>query len=90
MTFEPDPQIRCRDYAIGCIGAGMIMAECHLAAYAEAGFKVTAITRERSFSYVCDCTPPGWPDHIIRVRTARPCRLVIQISHLSFWLSFGI
>ena len=43
MTFEPDPQIRCRDYAIGCIGAGMIMAECHLAAYAEAGFKVTAI-----------------------------------------------
>jgi predicted dehydrogenase len=43
MRFEPDPKVRCRDYAIGCIGAGMIMAECHLAAYAEAGFKVAAI-----------------------------------------------
>ncbi|WP_428977490.1 Gfo/Idh/MocA family protein [Pseudohoeflea suaedae] len=43
MTFEPDPQVRCRDYSIGCIGAGMIMAECHLAAYAEAGFQVAAI-----------------------------------------------
>jgi predicted dehydrogenase len=43
MSFAPDPQIRCRDFAIGCIGAGMIMAECHLAAYAEAGFNVAAI-----------------------------------------------
>jgi len=49
MSFVPDPQIRCRDYAIGCIGAGMIMAECHLAAYAEAGFNVAAIaSRTRS------------------------------------------
>ena len=44
MSFKPDPQIRCRDFAIGCIGAGMIMAECHLAAYAEAGVNVTAGT----------------------------------------------
>jgi len=43
MSFKPDPQLRCRDFAIGCIGAGMIMAECHLAAYAEAGFNVAAI-----------------------------------------------
>jgi len=28
---------------IGAIGAGMIMAECHLAAYAQAGFQVAAI-----------------------------------------------
>lgn len=49
MSFKPDPQVRCRDYAIGCIGAGMIMAECHLAAYAEAGFNVAAIaSRTRS------------------------------------------
>ncbi|MDP2119052.1 MAG: Gfo/Idh/MocA family oxidoreductase [Hoeflea sp.] len=49
MSFTPDPQVRCRDYAIGCIGAGMIMAECHLAAYAEAGFPVVAIaSRTRS------------------------------------------
>jgi predicted dehydrogenase len=39
----PDPPIRTRDYRIGCIGAGMIMAECHLAAYKEAGFPVVAI-----------------------------------------------
>ncbi|MEM5494359.1 Gfo/Idh/MocA family oxidoreductase [Hoeflea sp. AS16] len=49
MSFAPDPQVRCRDFAIGCIGAGMIMAECHLAAYAEAGFNVAAIaSRTRS------------------------------------------
>lgn len=41
--FVPDPLIRARDYRIGCIGAGMIMAECHLAAYKEAGFPVVAI-----------------------------------------------
>ena len=43
VQFRPDAEIRCRDFAIGCIGAGMIMAECHLAAYKEAGFKVAAI-----------------------------------------------
>ena len=43
LGFEPDQTIRCREYAIGCIGAGMIMAECHLAAYAQSGFKVAAI-----------------------------------------------
>ena len=36
MEFEPDVPVRCRDYTVGCIGAGMIMADCHLAAYAEA------------------------------------------------------
>ncbi|MEJ5086521.1 Gfo/Idh/MocA family protein [Brucella pseudogrignonensis] len=41
--FVPDPQVRARDFKIGCIGAGMIMAECHLAAYKEAGFTVAAI-----------------------------------------------
>ena len=43
FEFEPDVSVRCRDYRIGCIGAGMIMAECHLAAYAQAGFPVVAI-----------------------------------------------
>ena len=43
LGFEPDAAVRCRDFAIGCIGAGMIMAECHLAAYAAAGFPVVAI-----------------------------------------------
>ena len=43
MGFAPDPAIRTNDLAIGCIGAGMIMAECHLAAYQVAGFKVAAI-----------------------------------------------
>lgn len=42
-SFEPDVKIRASDYRIGCIGAGMIMAECHLAAYKEAGFPVVAI-----------------------------------------------
>jgi len=42
-NLKPDPDIRCRDYKIGCIGSGMIMAECHLAAYDEAKFDVVAI-----------------------------------------------
>ncbi|ESZ58816.1 Gfo/Idh/MocA family oxidoreductase [Mesorhizobium sp. L103C131B0] len=41
--FEPDVKVRTSEYRIGCIGAGMIMAECHLAAYAQAGFPVVAI-----------------------------------------------
>lgn len=49
LTLRPDPEIRVRDYKIGCIGAGMIMAECHLAAYKEARFPVVAIaSRTRS------------------------------------------
>ncbi|MBZ9862526.1 Gfo/Idh/MocA family protein [Mesorhizobium sp. CA12] len=43
IDFEPDVTVRVREYRIGCIGAGMIMAECHLAAYHEAGFPVVAI-----------------------------------------------
>jgi predicted dehydrogenase len=43
MEFHPDPAIRTKSLSIGCIGAGMIMAECHLAAYAMAGFPVVAI-----------------------------------------------
>lgn len=41
--FEPDARVRTASLRIGCIGAGMIMAECHLAAYREAGFPVVAI-----------------------------------------------
>ncbi|MBB5752569.1 Gfo/Idh/MocA family protein [Prosthecomicrobium pneumaticum] len=41
--FAPDPEIRVNTFRIGAIGAGMIMAECHLAAYKEAGFPVVAI-----------------------------------------------
>ena len=42
-VVEPDPPIRTRGRAIGCIGAGFIMADVHLAAYANAGFPVVAI-----------------------------------------------
>ncbi len=41
--FEPDVKVRTNSLKIGCIGAGMIMAECHLAAYKEAKFPVVAI-----------------------------------------------
>lgn len=43
LGFTPDPEIRAREFRIGAIGAGMIMAECHLAAYRDAGFDVAAI-----------------------------------------------
>jgi predicted dehydrogenase len=43
LGFEPDVVIRCREFRIGCVGAGFIMADVHLAAYADAGFPVVAI-----------------------------------------------
>ncbi len=43
LGFEPDVVVRCREFRIGCIGAGFIMADVHLAAYADAGFPVVAI-----------------------------------------------
>jgi predicted dehydrogenase len=43
LAFAPDAAIGCRDFRIGCIGAGFIMADVHLAAYAEAGFPVVAL-----------------------------------------------
>lgn len=43
LGFAPDAEIRCRRFKIGCIGAGFIMADVQLAAYADAGFPVVAI-----------------------------------------------
>lgn len=43
MGFAPDAPIRCRRFRIGCVGAGFIMADVQLAAYAGAGFPVVAI-----------------------------------------------
>ena len=43
LVYAPDPPVRSKGSKIGAIGAGMIMAECHLAAYADAGFPVVAI-----------------------------------------------
>lgn len=43
LGFAPDVAVRCRDFPIGCIGAGFIMADVQLAAYADAGFPVVAI-----------------------------------------------
>jgi len=35
------------DFGIGAVGAGFIMRDVHLKAYADAGFKVVAITSQR-------------------------------------------
>lgn len=43
FDLMPDPPIRVSNHAIGAIGAGAIMADQHLAAYAYAGFPVRAI-----------------------------------------------
>ena len=37
------PQPKRKDWRIGCIGAGFIMADCHLVAYKNAGFNPVAI-----------------------------------------------
>jgi predicted dehydrogenase len=36
-----------RDWRIGCVGSGFIMADCHLVAYRAAGFNPVAITSQR-------------------------------------------
>jgi len=41
--FVPDPPIRCREFRIGAVGAGFIMADVQLASYKKAGFPVVAI-----------------------------------------------
>ncbi|MBU6276904.1 MAG: Gfo/Idh/MocA family oxidoreductase, partial [Planctomycetes bacterium] len=41
------PLPRDRRVPIGCIGAGFIMADCHLPAYRAAGFNVVAIAARR-------------------------------------------
>ena len=33
-----------RDVGIGVVGAGFIASECHLVAYADAGFRVVGLT----------------------------------------------
>jgi predicted dehydrogenase len=43
LGFKPDVTVRERRFKIGCIGAGFIMADVHLMAYAEAKFPVVAI-----------------------------------------------
>ena len=48
LGFAPDAAIGCRDFKIGCIGAGFIMADVHLAAYIDAGFPVVAIASRNS------------------------------------------
>ncbi len=42
LAINP-PLPQRRDWRIGCIGAGFIMDECHLPAYAAAGIRATAI-----------------------------------------------
>src|SRR6202007_1478013 len=48
LKFEPDPEIRCREFKIGCIGAGFIMADVQLSAYAMAHFPVVAIASRQA------------------------------------------
>lgn len=43
LGFVPDAPIRTRHLPIGCVGAGFIVADVQLAAYARAGFAVVAI-----------------------------------------------
>ncbi len=45
VEFAVDPPLpSVRNVGIGCVGAGFIMADCHLVAYGQAGLPVVAIT----------------------------------------------
>ncbi len=43
LNHRPPPPRR-RDVGIGIVGAGFIVRDCHLVAYADAGFRVVGIT----------------------------------------------
>src|SRR5437764_15317728 len=44
LTLDYRPRLpRRKDWAIGCLGAGFIMRDCHLVAYKNAGFNAVAI-----------------------------------------------
>ncbi|WP_276354487.1 Gfo/Idh/MocA family protein [Cohnella caldifontis] len=44
LNLNIDPAMpKRKDFRIGCIGSGMIMRDCHLAAYRDAGFNPVAI-----------------------------------------------
>ena len=53
LALIPDAPIRARNHTIGAIGAGAIMADQHLTAYALAGFPVPAIA-SRTKSHAAD------------------------------------
>lgn len=59
MPRDPSP-------GIGCVGAGFIMADCHLVAYAAAGFRPVAITAPRPQAAAAVAARHGigrvWPD----------------------------
>ena len=44
LALDYHPRLpRRKDWAIGCLGAGFIMRDCHLVAYQQAGFNPIAI-----------------------------------------------
>src|SRR5215468_9356059 len=48
LTLDYLPrQPKRKDWRIGCIGAGFIMRDCHLVAYANAGFNPVAIASRK-------------------------------------------
>jgi len=50
MNLEIEPEMpRRKDFRIGVLGSGFIVKDCHLVAYAKAGFEVAAIA-SRNFS----------------------------------------
>jgi predicted dehydrogenase len=54
---------RRKDYRIGCIGAGFIMRDCHLVAYAQAGFRPVAIASrnpEHARAVAAERNVPRW------------------------------
>lgn len=55
------PLPRDRSPPIGCIGAGFIMADCHLPAYRQAGFTVAAIASRRREAAEAVATRHGIP-----------------------------
>jgi predicted dehydrogenase len=68
VDLKLSPQLpRTREWRIGCVGAGWIMRDVHLAAYDEAGFKVVAIAsrtekraREAAVQWRIPCVHKTW------------------------------
>jgi len=58
LNLEHQAPVPKKNYAIGAIGAGFIMRDCHLVAYGHAGYTVAAITSH----------PPAQAHEVARLR----------------------
>ena len=73
LNYQPTLPAK-RDPAIGCIGSGFIMADCHLVAYDAAGFNPVAIASQT----------PSHAAEVAQRHGLRPYENYLQLLHQEY------